>query len=653
MPVSDVQTILRVYLVSLLLQLISLPLTKKLFGRLPDVGYPLSRLITTLMAALVIWETANLGLPVNTNTGLWMTTLGLVGVNIWLMIKGGGLRSLMVSRETLKVVVVEEYLFIVGLFGIAIVRSFLPQIDSLEKFMDFGFVNQYLLSPTLPAADMWQAGKTINYYSFGHYWGSVVIRYFGTSPTVGYNLVLAFIAGLSLSLAFSVSFILSGAKKHATGMIGGLVGAFATVMAGNTHVVWYLLSHRGLSDYWYADATRFIHNTIHEFPGYSFVVADLHGHLIDLPIVLAFILIVLHWLSSKRLLDEIMMGVLFGVMMMTNTWDVAVYGLLMIIMGLMMVLGEPTNLIRLIKAAGVMLLFMVLTSLPWFLSFQSISNGIKMVQERSPLWQLAVLWSGGLIISLIAVLSEKRGRLRLPIWSLAVCVVLLIIIPELVYAKDIYPDHARANTMFKLTYQASIMIGLLTGGVLGKLFDPENKLAWWWRWPSILIAGAIFVGTMVFPTVAFPNFYGNFKTYSGLDGEKWLKTSMPDRYAVISYLRSNQDNRNMVEAVGDSYTFFNAISVFSGVPTIQGWRVHEWLWRGGYETVSLREADVRSIYEEPDIRKVRILLKKYNVGWIVVGDDERGMYKVNEEILLSLGKKVFKSGDTYLLKVTP
>ena len=333
MPVSDVQTILRVYLVSLLLQLISLPLTKKLFGRLPDVGYPLSRLITTLMAALVIWETANLGLPVNTNTGLWMTTLGLVGVNIWLMIKGGGLRSLMVSRETLKVVVVEEYLFIVGLFGIAIVRSFLPQIDSLEKFMDFGFVNQYLLSPTLPAADMWQAGKTINYYSFGHYWGSVVIRYFGTSPTVGYNLVLAFIAGLSLSLAFSVSFILSGAKKHATGMIGGLVGAFATVMAGNTHVVWYLLSHRGLSDYWYADATRFIHNTIHEFPGYSFVVADLHGHLIDLPIVLAFILIVLHWLSSKRLLDEIMMGVLFGVMMMTNTWDVAVYGLLMIIMG--------------------------------------------------------------------------------------------------------------------------------------------------------------------------------------------------------------------------------------------------------------------------------------------------------------------------------
>jgi hypothetical protein len=27
--------------------------------------------------------------------------------------------------------------------------------------------------------------------------------------------------------------------------------------------------------YWYADATRFIHNTIHEFPSYS-PVSDLH-----------------------------------------------------------------------------------------------------------------------------------------------------------------------------------------------------------------------------------------------------------------------------------------------------------------------------------------------------------------------------------------
>src|SRR3989339_1223822 len=139
---SDLLIIGRVYLISLLLQIISFPLTKKLFSKLPDVGYPLSRLITTLMASLIIWEISNLGLAMNTNLGLWITTFILILCNLWLVYKGG-LRSIIISKETLKIVVIEEYLFLVGLFGIALIRSFLPEIDTLEKFMDFGFVNRY------------------------------------------------------------------------------------------------------------------------------------------------------------------------------------------------------------------------------------------------------------------------------------------------------------------------------------------------------------------------------------------------------------------------------------------------------------------------------------------------------------------------------
>ncbi len=647
---SDIILVFRVYLISFLLQLISFPLTKKIFHKLPDNGYPLSRLMTTLMAGLIIWELANLGIAVNTDEGLVWSTIGLALFNL-LIVYQHGLSSFKVTRETLKIIVIEEYLFFVGLFGMAYIRGYLPNIDSLEKFMDFGFVNSYLRSPLLPASDMWQAGKSINYYSFGHYWASIVIRYFGVAPAVGYNLVLAFIAGLSLSLSFSISYFLAGTKKNMAGMIGGLTGAFATVLAGNTHVIWYLISHMGLMGYWYADATRFIHNTIHEFPGYSFVVADLHGHLIDLPVVLAFILIFLHWLQSRKILDEIIMGILFGVMMMTNTWDVAVYGMFLMIAGLFLVIRDSREIVKLLKTAGVMLLFMVLTALPWFISFQSISSGIKMVTERTPLWQLAVLWTGGIVVSILAILTEKKGEKSLPIWTLVLCILMLILIPELVYAKDIYPDHPRANTMFKLTYQASIMIGLLVGTVFGKLFDSERKLFWWYRTIGILIMSFLFVGTMVFPVVSFPNFYSNFSKYNGLNGEKWVSETMPERYSVINYLRNNPNGKNMVEAVGDSYTNFDAISVFSGVPTIQGWRVHEWLWRGGYDAVGLRETDVRRIYETLDMDEAKTLLKKYNAGWIVVGEDERGMYAINDAGLESLGKKVFENGGTYLIRV--
>ena len=43
---------------------------------------------------------------------------------------------------------------------------------------------------------------------------------------------------------------------------------------------------------------------------------------------------------------------------------------------------------------------------------------------------------------------------------MGLCAIGLVLIPELVYVRDIYESgNARANTMFKLTYQAYIMFG--------------------------------------------------------------------------------------------------------------------------------------------------------------------------------------------------
>ena len=116
-------------------------------------------------------------------------------------------------------------------------------------------------------------------------------------------------------------------------------------------------------------------------------------------------------------------------------------------------------------------------------------------------------------------------------------------------------------------------------------------------------------------------------------------------------MRKNRDDKNLVEAVGDSYTNFNAISVFSGVPTVVGWRVHEWLWRGSYTPVGIRDGEAKEFYENNDNKKTVDFISKYNVGWIVVGEDERSRYKVNEVKLRKLGDMVIKDGVTYLIKV--
>lgn len=647
---SDLLIILKSYLITIGLSVLIWPVIKKLFSNLPDQGWALGKVFVSVVCAMVVWQLSFLGISENNSEKLFAVIAVLGMISLWVVFREG-VSFLRIDKRTFKTIMIEEYLFLIGFVAMAVVRAHAPSLDSLEKFMDFGFINMYYSSASLPAMDMWQAGMSINYYSFGHFWASVLIRILGVEAAVGYNLMLAFIFGTSMSLVFLASKMLSGRVKSWSANVGGVIGALAVLVAGNSHVIWYYFKNNGLDDYWYAEATRFIHNTIHEFPSYSFVVSDLHGHVLDLPIVLIFIIVMFAWYRERKRVFEVFLGGLFGVMAMTNTWDVAVYGLVMTVLFLQVALEDPSQIKRLVVSGGIMLASLLAVAVPWFTTFNSISNGVGLVTETSPLWQLLALWGGGLIVTTIAVLVEGRGKNKILVRTLAIAAILLIVIPEFVFARDIYPNHPRANTMFKLTYQAFIMMGILWGVVAGNLLDNKRKLKLGVRALAFVVVIGLFAGTMVFPTKSFPVYYNRFVSYFGLNGERWMETKIPENYAVVVYLRENRNEKNMVEAVGDSYTLFNSVSAFSGVPTIQGWRVHEWLWRGGYDEVASRESEVREIYQGSSLYEAKEILKKYNVGWILVGQDEKITYRINEEKIWQLGDIVFVKDDTYLIKV--
>ncbi|MEK9171567.1 MAG: hypothetical protein AAB823_02525, partial [Patescibacteria group bacterium] len=103
-------------------------------------------------------------------------------------------------------------------------------------------------------------------------------------------------------------------------------------------------------------------------------------------------------------------------------------------------------------------------------------------------------------------------------------------------------------------------------------------------------------------------------------------------------------------AVGESYTDFARMSAFSGFPTVLGWRVHEWLWRGGFDTPAQRTEEVRKMYESPFDPESIKLLKQYKVRYIVIGDLERKSYKIPENID-DLGKVVFQSGNSEIIEL--
>ena len=81
--------------------------------------------------------------------------------------------------------------------------------------------------------------------------------------------------------------------------------------------------------------------------------------------------------------------------------------------------------------------------------------------------------------------------------------------------------------------------------------------------------------------------------------------------------------------------------------------MHQWLWRGKPEVLQARIPDIETVYKNPDIVAIKNVIKKYNIGYIIYGPNERQKYGTgNEEILPLVGVKTFKttSGVSYIIK---
>jgi len=432
------------------------------------------------------------------------------------------------------------------------------------------------------------------------------------------------------------------------------------------------------------------------------LVCDLHAHVWGIPIVLLFLTIVFAWVKSfsfkfnkkdylknQSVILAIVMGIIFGIMIMTNAWDLAIYGLLLSVFGIIILAGNfKKNIMPMVLSAAAVLFVFVITSAPWWMNFVSISEGIESVELRSSLNKFLILWTGHItvsLVSLIIAIRELTKRKKLQdkssyIFIVAIVIVawILLLLPELIYLKDIYPDHPRANTMFKFTFQAFILMTLSACFSFGYLLR-EKKLELKFRIMALSPIILFISFTGIYSFFGHRDYYGLHKDFSniiekekntmgervrrqiqnysdewdGLDGLAWLKKKHPSDYAAIEWLNDNIKGRpNIVEAVGESYTEFARVSAFTGLPTVLGWRVHEWLWRGSFDIPSQRTDEVKAIYEQPDSDLAKQTLAKYHVKYIILGDKEREAYEqLNEAALLLNYETVFNEGETYILQL--
>ena len=224
--------------------------------------------------------------------------------------------------------------------------------------------------------------------------------------------------------------------------------------------------------------------------------------------------------------------------------------------------------------------------------------------------------------------------------------------PELLYIRDEFDDSAlyRMNTVFKLYYQAWLLLGL---GAIG-------ACAWWraWlprRWMRLgfgLLGVVVVLGAAVYPVAGTYARKGGFSAAPTLDGLGWLRDRAPGDVGAIEWLNDHApDGAVVLEAVGDDYSAFGhaRISTFTGLPTVLGWPGHERQW--GHD-VGDRAAEVEAAYAATTAAAAEPLLARYGVRYVVVGPLERadygddGVAKWDE-----LGRRVFDADGTIVWEV--
>ncbi len=692
---SDIFIIFYWWLITVLLGALSLPLIFKIFGKFWDKGWIFAKTISFLVVSYTAFVLGRAHIFPFYQETLFLIISIFAGLNIYWLNQGDNKKKIIkIFEENWQTFVWQEGMFLFMLAFWSIIRGFDPRIEGLEKFMDFGFVNTILRSKWFPPVDMWFAGEPINYYYFGHLVAAVLTKISSLDPAITYNLMLATIFAQVFTGTFSLASNLiykltklKGGKVTKQIVIGGLISAMLLTLGGNLHTITYVLKE-GAKNYWYPDATRFIgYNPpnpkdacIHEFPIYSFVVSDLHGHVNDLPVVLLFLAVLLSFglgLASKKDFLKIedwklkipLISFLLAVMYMTSSWEFPIYGVLFAIF-ILLILIQPfkdldfNKFVEAVKKTflgGLSILGLaILFALPFALSFSLMTEGVRFVDANSLWWQLLILWGffWFLAVSFWVVITAKLKIKNYEfavadIFVLATTIVatLLIIIPEIIYVKDIYiHEHHRSNTMFKLVYQSFIMYSVAAGYIFIRVKDYlKNKLL---ATGYLLLFIAGFASHLIYPYFSIKGYYGGLKTYRGLYGMNFLEEHYPNNYESVLWLNKNIDGQPVIlEAVGDSYTMYNQFSAMTGLPTVQGWTVHEWLWRGGYDQPGKRAEEVSIIYQGGQEEAER-LLRKYDVDYVIVGPLEREKYQdLDEERFLYFGTPIFTSGETTIYQL--
>ncbi|MEA4810950.1 MAG: DUF2298 domain-containing protein [Anaerolineaceae bacterium] len=487
------------FLFSLLLGFLCIPVTRKVFSFLPAKGVFFAKPLGLLLWSFIFWWLVTLRVLNNDISGQLFALLLLGAANLWIARKDGLMAIWNEIKENQKTIVWAESIFLFAFVLMTFVRAYNPEIINTEKFMEMAFINAIKRSPSFPPMDPWLSGYSISYYYFGYLLAVMLMRVTGTATEIGYNLVASFWFALTALGAYGVVFSMLAKKKtrqnlpaipdwvYPTALLAPLVllvvsnwhGALDLMHSrglfysqGSTGAMvssfWQKLELRDLTEapaslswypsrgwgFWAASRTVVDHTLsgraieiIDEFPAFSFILADIHPHVLNMPFILLAIAMAFEallggwfkkaqgWLSALNLepLHLIVGLVTLGGLSFINTWDFPFYLLLIacsIVYFTYLQCGWKGRIWQVFCLCFVMGVASIALYLPFFLSFSSQAGGI--IPSFNFFTRTKYFWVmfGPLLLAIAAYLTFKFVKAcnrRAVAYSSLIVVVLLLL----------------------------------------------------------------------------------------------------------------------------------------------------------------------------------------------------------------------------------
>lgn len=689
------------YFVMLVLGLVFFPITSIIFKKFYDKGWMFSKIIGLGISAWLVWLLSYLKILKYTSLNCYIIVFVLAIINLIVFLRNK--EKMNFDKKLLIRMLGLEALFFCALVFWGYVRSFSPGVDySTEKFMNYGFLNQFLNTEYLPAQDMWFSGHIINYYYFGQYIASFAAKLVLAKVNEAFNLytilINAFSFVLPLSIGYNLAkFLVQDDDRKIVKFIPSIVAVvtgLAVSIGGTLYFPIYnlfvdrtkLFSEGEDTTYYWTEDIRYIgyrpetnDKTINEILPASNVISDLHAHHLDTIFAFLIIGLALEMLVDderetikRRLLSPnlLLIGVIIAIQKMTNFWDFPIYfvfiGITLLFANFRKYKFNMENVLLILTELMEIFLIQFLASLPFSLDFHVSASKICISDLHSPIYKWLVLWGlptfSVLIYMFYLILEfrkskgkgnffkrgfayiDKLGPTEIFALILGCCGIGLVLIPELVYVKDIYEhEYARANTVYKVCFQGEILFDIAVSYILVYLFS--QKAGKCFKIFSVigLVAFLSTFGYGINAIMQIQTFYSDGVPKSLLATESYIQTYNNSDYWAIQWIKNNINNKDVIlEKADGSYNHYGKVAVFTGNPSVLAWHGHEWIWRaesnyGVPPEEDERWNDIWQLYNSADEELLKELIKKYNISYVYYETGE------NLETLLSLGELVYVS----------